>query len=328
MTKIRSANIGSYPRIGEEKDQQRLRRALAHRQNGELSAHAFHDVENSVIQEVIREQLLTGLDEITDGGVSWHDPVSHFCRKVSGIHLRGLARYFDTNTYYRVPVFTGKPRRRESHVASAFQLAKSIASKPVRTVLTGPYTLARLSASDVKPFRTIRARIDFFSDLLSTEISLLRQDGADVIQIDEPALPRFPDDFHLAAAGIRKCASSASPARFILAMYFAPLASIYDYVRTLPVDALNLDFTYDGKKLFETLLNRPAGPAIGFGLVDGRNTRMEPIDPLLKILRRWIDRNSPELLYVTPSCGLEYLPRTFAFDKLKLIQKIKSELSS
>src|SRR5204863_694217 len=97
MMRLLTANIGSYPRIGEHKDHERHRRGMTHFLNKDISAHAFRDVEQSVIHEAINEQIEAGLDEITDGLISWQDPISHFCAKMNGFKITGLARYFDTN---------------------------------------------------------------------------------------------------------------------------------------------------------------------------------------------------------------------------------------
>src|SRR5688572_23029935 len=117
MIQLRTASIGSYPRIGEEKDQQRHRRALTHFQNKEISAHALRDVEQSVIQEVVREQISAGLDEVTHGLITWQDPISHFCGNLGGVKIGGLTRFFDTNFYYRLPEITAKPKFKAAKAA-------------------------------------------------------------------------------------------------------------------------------------------------------------------------------------------------------------------
>lgn len=325
MTQLLTANIGGFPRIGEEKDQQRHRRALTHLQNREISSHAFHDVEQSVTQEVIREQILTGVDEVTDGHVSWHDPISHFCRNLYGVKLTSLSRFFDTNTYFRTPVFTGRPKRRSPHVLNDFIFLQNTSNKSPRVVLTGPYTLARNTRATTRSLNRLQARLAFFTELLQTEISALVMQGAQFIQIDEPALPRFPEDIELCRKALEKIALSMGQARFILALYFAPLAPIYDAIRTLPVHVLNMDFTYDGRKLLEKIILHPPGPALGLGLINGRNTRMEPIDIIMKTVRTWAGKSQAPFFYLTPSCGLEFLPRKYAFEKLKLLTRIQRE---
>ena len=69
------------------------------------------------------------------------------------------------------------------------------------------------------------------------------------------------------------------------------------------------------------------GVVTGFGLVDGRNTKLE--DPAG--VARQIERMAPKLgqrAYLAPSCGLEYLPRDRAYAKLELLEKIRQAVAA
>jgi len=326
MTQIIAASIGSYPRIGEEKDQQRHRRAYQHLQSGELSQHGFLDVQQSVIQEVIREQIEAGLDEVTDGHVTWTDPITKFCENIKGIKIAGLARYFDANFYYRVPVITAKPKKSNPFLLSDFQAAREMSPRPLRTVLTGPFTLAAHTVSEFKPFNNFAVRLSFFAEALREEISELAANGAQIIQIDEPSLPFLPEQIPQAGRVFESLTSAAPQARKILALYFAPLAGIIKEAQNFPFDVINLDFSYDEKKLTEIILQENIQKNIGFGILNSRTTKLEPIDPILKTIKQWIEKNNPPYVYITASTGLEYLPRAAAQAKLRLLSKIKTEL--
>ena len=202
MTQLLLASIGSYPRIGENKDQQRHRRAVAFFQNKEISAHAFRDVEQSVIQEIVREQIEAGLDEVTDGLVSWIDPISHLCSKLSGFEMTGLSRYFDSNFYYRVPMIVSKPKRKGPLLLPEYQFAQGISNKPVRVVITGPLTLACHTTSQVPSFNSLASRVAFFSEIIANEIANLADNGASLIQIDEPVITTSPELFPLLKKGM------------------------------------------------------------------------------------------------------------------------------
>lgn len=324
--RLLTANIGSYPRIGEEKDQQRHRRSLTHLDTRVISPHAFRDVEQSVVQEVIREQITMGLDEVTDGLIAWHDPISHFCKKIAGMEITSLMRYFDTNFYYRVPEIVSRPRFRESVLKPEFQFARSVSNKPIRSILTGPYTLAAHTTSRLKAFGSLAARTAFFTDVIIEEVRALIENKATVIQIDEPSLVKNMEDFPLVEKSLLKIREAASGLKLLLAVYFFPLSPAYNKLKNLPVDGLQLDFTYDSKKLFETMMKNPAKTVIGFGLINARNTKLEAIDPILKMIRHWLAHANPPYAYLTPSAGLEYLPRDSALAKIKHLVKIKNEI--
>src|SRR3970040_885905 len=104
----RTTVVGSYPRIGDTADEQRLRRAITRFEEGKISESELREVERSVAAEVIREQIGAGIALPTDGQVTWYDSQSHFTRRLEGFEVNGLLRYFDTNTHYRQPVVTGR----------------------------------------------------------------------------------------------------------------------------------------------------------------------------------------------------------------------------
>ena len=68
-----ASTLGSYPRIGDGAERQRLRRSIQKFQTGELSRDELRRVEDQVVREVIDEQAGSGVDGLTDGLVRWED---------------------------------------------------------------------------------------------------------------------------------------------------------------------------------------------------------------------------------------------------------------
>jgi 5-methyltetrahydropteroyltriglutamate--homocysteine methyltransferase len=328
MTQILAANTGGFPRIGENKDEQRYRRGMTHWLKKEISAHAFRDVEQSVIQEVIREQIDAGLDEITDGLIGWPDPISFFCQNISGIKLTSYARYLNNNFYYRLPVIAAKPKPGKPVLLPFYQFAAAHSTAMVRNVLTGPLTLAHHTASSVAAFKKAPARLSLFAELLSVEIEALVKGGAKLIQINEPSLSQFPEDVPFLKKALETMIKNKPSARFILSIGHGPLAPLYEKLLSLPVDVLNLDCTYDAIKLSEKLMATAAPMTLGFGVIDARTHRSENPASSVAWLRKWIEKQKPTFLYVTPSSDLEQLPRAAAVEKLKQLAQLKKELAS
>jgi 5-methyltetrahydropteroyltriglutamate--homocysteine methyltransferase len=326
MTHVSVASIGSYPRTGEEKDHQRYPRALGHFERKEISAHALRDVEQSVVQEVIREQIDNGAEEVTDGLITWSDPITRFARHVSGVKAAGLARTFDTNTYHRTLVIVSKPKFLPVNV-SDFVYARNASNKPVRAVLTGPLTLARFTRSDVKPFDKLAGRVALFTEILCREVDALVKEKAPVIQIDEPALLVADEaERRLAAEAIAEIGKHRDLARLALAIYYAPVAPHLTFLTGLPVDVLHLDLTADGKDTLERLPSLQPKATIGLGIADGRSTRMESVEEMSALLRPYLEKAAGEHAYVSPSCGLEFLPRPVAAAKLRRLAELRDAL--
>jgi 5-methyltetrahydropteroyltriglutamate--homocysteine methyltransferase len=98
--------------------------------------------------------------------------------------------------------------------------------------------------------------------------------------------------------------------------WFGDVAGILPQLLDLPVDVLGLDFVH-GRQNWDALGKVRFDKKLGFGIVDARNTRLETAEQVRADIARVTDLVPPERLYVNPSCGLEYLPRETAFEKLK-----------
>jgi 5-methyltetrahydropteroyltriglutamate--homocysteine methyltransferase len=90
----------------------------------------------------------------------------------------------------------------------------------------------------------------------------------------------------------------------------------------LPVDVLNLDFTYS-PRLADVVATGGAAKTLALGLIDGRNTRLEDPASVTRQLERIASSLSSARAYLNPSCGLEYLPRDRAHLKLKHLATIR-----
>jgi 5-methyltetrahydropteroyltriglutamate--homocysteine methyltransferase len=312
---IITASTGSYPRIGDRQEQQRHRQAYAKLERCEISEKEFERVQDEVTREAIEEQVKAGLDIITDGQVRWYDPISHFARKLEGCEIDGLLRFFDTNFYFRQPVIIGKLVRREPILRREFVFAEEVSSKPVKPVVTGPYTLAKLSINRLGG--RLQSLVGEFANVIAREVSDLVSAGAELIQIDEPAILKNSGDFKIFKEAIEKIAAEKGSARLALYTYFGDAVSLCEKLLKLPVDIIGLDFTYS-PKLVNVIANSGCDINLGLGLIDGRNTRLEREQEVLEVLKTVLPKIESERVYLNPSCGLgDYLPREIAFEKLQ-----------
>lgn len=319
---LRLANHSSYPRIGAGREQQRLRRAYAQRERGEISGDAFNQIEDSVVAEVIEEQAGAGCELLTDGQIRWYDPVSHLAGKLARVEINGLLRYFDTNFYFRQPVTKGKIDRSGSMIVAEFQYAKQVSPRPIKPILTGPYTLAAASIREASEYRDMSPLIMDFSRVLAQEVGALAAAGADVIQVEEPAILKNPRDLPLLHEALAPLSQARGSAQLALYTFFGDATSIYEPLQELPVQILGFDFTY-APQLAEKIAAVGSQKSLGLGVIDGRNTRMETAKQVFPILDKVLPHIRGEVAYLNPSCGLEYLPREKAVAKLTLMRELK-----
>jgi len=314
---------GSYPRIGDAPELQRHRQAYAQRERGEIGEEAFRKVEDEATAEAIREQIEAGIDLVTDGQIRWYDPYSHLARGLEGIEINGLLRLFDTNCYFRQPVVKGRVRRKGPILLREYEFARSVSSRPVKPVLTGPYTLARGSILG-GGYGSVRALASAYTEVLAEEVSGLSRAGAPLIQLDEPAILHHPEDLNLLEEALVVLARARGTARLALHTSFGDVAPLYRDLQALPVDVLGLDFTYS-PKLPALIAEAGSQKVLALGVIDARNTKLETAERVFPILDTVLPALKASQAYLTPSCGLEFLPRDRARQKLETLKRIRDE---
>lgn len=312
---VETTVTGSYPRVSDVHDGQRLRRAIARWERQEISREELRKVQVDVLQEVVREQASLGVDLVTDGQVTWYDGLSHFAAKLEGFEIGGLLRYFDTNTYYRQPRAKGKVRWVRPMTVEDWMAASAVSPVPVKAVLTGPYTLATLSE---RPASRAHDLVWDLAVALGHEVDALVHAGATHIQIDEPALSRetaLPKGYEEI---VKEVLTGRGRARTILFVCFGGVGPLLPDLLDLPFHVLGLDLV-QGASTLEALRGVETDKGIAFGLVDARNTKMEDPKAVAEQVLAFANGVPLDRSYVAPSNGLEFLPRANAREKVRLL---------
>ncbi|KXB00858.1 hypothetical protein AKJ41_03575 [candidate division MSBL1 archaeon SCGC-AAA259O05] len=314
-----TANSGSYPRIGDGPGEMRLRKAYQKWEENQISDEELEEVYRDYTAEVIREQEEAGLDVVTDGQLRWYDPLSHLAKNIGGCEVDGLLRYFDTNFYVRQPVVVDNLTWEDPLLIEEYQFAKDIAQKLLKPVITGPYTLANYSIN--RHYNSLSDLTLDYAEIVAREIERLVQEGAEEIQIDEPAILKNQEDFDIFSEAMDRLALAKKDARLDLYVYFADSAPFYEKLQDLPVDLLGLDFTYS-PRLPDLIEEKGSEKGLGLGLIDARNTKMEDQEEIISVIKKILPGVNADRAYLNPSCGLEFLPREIAREKLENMVEI------
>lgn len=322
MSLLNTANTGSFPHIGEKVEEQRLRQAISDVDSGKIGREQLLSIEREVTAEAINLQAGAGLDLVTDGQINWNDPVSHVLGSPEGVEIGQLVRYFDTNFYYRQPVIQSKLSWKSPVLLSEFIYAQSVSERPVKAIITGPYTLARLCVDHA--YNNFNLLAEAMCEIIVREASTIARAGATVIQIDEPAILQHPEDLGLMQKLIEEIAEVKGNTKLALYTYFGDAAPVYDKLQQLQVDILGLDFTYSST-LSQLISSLGTSKALGLGIIDGRNTRIETEANVFPSLDSLLSARGIKQCYLNPSCGLEYLPRTKAIAKLENMVRLRNK---
>ena len=311
---IETTVLGSYPKPPEEGQAFTVRKTHHAIEKGNATPDDLKKAQDDLVTAVIKEQEAAGIDLVTDGHGRWDDIVTPFARQIRGFEIGGLLRWFDNNVYYRKPICTGPLEWGGPSSIDTFKFAQSVASKPVKAVIPGPVTFAHLSIdehyADHENFVLAIARV------IAQEAFELEAAGATVIQIDEPALLNAPEDLQLAQEAIYLITNELKSAETVLATYFGDAKRLGPDLFDIRVDGYGFDLI-SGPENMQLIKELPAEKKVQAGIVDARNTKLEDTDALSRQIEELIGVVGDKCLRVSPSSGLEFLPREKAKAKLE-----------
>lgn len=307
--------VGNYPKVPDLPAPGKWRSAMEKVQRGQLDEAALQQVEDEVTIDAIRDHVDAGVDLITDGQIRWEDGQTYFARRLRGFSINGLQRYFDTNVYYREPVAESEIDWAAPISVRDFEFARAHSPKAVKPVITGPFTLARLSRNTF--YRSFRDFCVALARALNAELRALEGAGAEIVQVDEPALCQHKQEYPVFAEAMGALTHGVR-AKKVLCTYFGDLRGLYPQLLELPFEVFALDFVA-GYRNWDVVRQAPFTRELAFGILDARNTRVESVEEISSAIRRITEVVSPDRLMVSPSAGLEFLPHGVARRKLRAL---------
>ncbi len=290
-----TTTVGSF---GKPDYLQKARNANA---RGRLSESELVELERQATQEWIRRQEDLDLDILVDGEMYRGDMVAYFAERLDGFRLGGLVRSFG-NRYYHKPIIASKVSRPRPMTVEPFRFAQSLTDRPVKGMLTGPYTMLDWSYNEA--YRTRRDAALALAEVVRQEAEDLQAAGARYIQIDEPAIHARPEEIDIAieAMGI---VTQNLDAKTISHICYGDFAAIYPKVLELPVDQLDLamaNYEYRWLELFD---RHPFTKELAIGIVDVHSHEIETVETAAEGIRKGLRHVAADRLLPHPDCGLK-----------------------
>src|SRR2546425_935391 len=186
---VRSRETTAFDRLDAFRTQLVLLGVVDARNTRLESADELEELERKATAEWIRRQEDIGLDVLVDGEMYRGDMVAYFAERLEGFKIGGLVRSFG-NRYYHKPVIAGKVSRPKPMTVNWFEYTQSLTSKPVKGMLTGPYTLLDWSYNEAYPTRREDALA--LAEVVREEAEDLERACAKYIKSDETAIPERP----------------------------------------------------------------------------------------------------------------------------------------
>ena len=320
-----------YPRIGEKRE---LKKATEAYWSGKATEAELLAAARDLRKRHWKEQSDAGIDLVPSGDFSFYDGMLDMALRLGAIPKRfrqegitglallfGMARgtdaspacemtkWFDTNYHYIVPELDGSFSPDAGDLIEAFREAKSALGLKTKPVLIGPLTFLHLSKiSDPGRFRSLFREL---GPAYGRLVSALAAEGAEWIQIDEPAVvfDQTSPYWGTMAEVYGEIARGKGDARLLLATYYDDITEAWPTLLDLPVDAIGVDLVR-GPRNRDMLIHSvfPSDKTLVAGIVDGRNVWRMDLDAVLDLLEVIGTRVPSDQLALAPSCSLLHLP--------------------
>lgn len=302
-----TTTIGSFPQTQE------IRAARAKFRKGDIDAAAYDQAMKDEVADVIRRQEQLGLDVLVHGEPERNDMVQYFSEQLEGY----LSTEFAWVQSYgsrcvRPPIIFGDVHRPEAMTVSWYQVAQDLTDKPVKGMLTGPVTM--LAWSFVRDDQPLGTTADQVALALQDEIDDLVAAGAQIIQVDEPAIRELlplrkedqPEYLEWAVGSFRLATASApNEVQVHTHMCYSEFNELIDTVSNLDADVTSIEAARNGMQVLEALKDAGYELGVGPGVWDIHSPRVPAQSEVDDLLSAALDSVDPRLLWVNPDCGLK-----------------------
>jgi 5-methyltetrahydropteroyltriglutamate--homocysteine methyltransferase len=280
------------------------------------------------VRLAVGDQLSAGLDRITDGEMRRVDFNLGFYTHIRGLEPIAQARFWgppahDQRSKYRCVAALSAPEGLGT-VEEYYRL-RELTSAPIKMPVPGPFTLAGcIAGGDVYAGR--HAITDALIPIVNAELKALQAAGVDFLQLDEPSFACHPDEPERFLDTIDRTVEGVS-AYISMHMCFGNYRAravgwrsytpVFPHLGRLRVNQLALEFASREMAEVELLASLPANLDVAVGLVDVKNTWIEPPELVAMRLHAVLKYLPSERVSVTPDCGFSQTARHVAVAKSK-----------
>src|SRR2546425_3884775 len=290
-----TSTVGSFPKPDY------LVEARAKATRNAITRAELDGLERRATEFWIRLQEELEVDVLVDGEQYRGDMVAYFAETLGGFSRGGLVRSYG-NRYYHKPVITGEVRWPGPVTVDWWRWTQSLTSRPVKGMLTGPYTIMDWSFNDHYPDR--KAACLALAREVRKEVEALLEAGAKIVQIDEPALSVRPEELPFAVEAMHTAVDGLS-AYYIVHACFGAFETIYPGLLDLPVDNLDLAISHSALDLLATFEKDPFTKDLSLGVLDVHSHVVESVDEVRERIRRGAGVLPADRIWVDPDCGLK-----------------------
>lgn len=301
--------VGSYPKPDF------VARARTDFARGKITAAELRQLEEKATAFWIEKQEELGVDVLVDGEQYRGDMVAYFAENLPGFEQGGLVRSYG-NRYYRKPIIAGEVKWPKPVTVEWWKFAQNLTKKPVKGMLTGPYTVMDWSFNEFYPDR--KSTCMALAGVIRKEVEALVAAGCKIIQIDEPAISTRIEELPFVIEALQLI-TAGMPAYFVTHICYGAFEYVYPKVLELPVDNLDLDMSVTAERRLPLMQKDPFTKDISYGIVDSHSHRVEDASIVCQRLEQALTVLPKEKIWLDPDCGLKTRSVEEAIGKMRSI---------
>jgi 5-methyltetrahydropteroyltriglutamate--homocysteine methyltransferase len=288
---------------------------------GALTAAQVTEAHDNAVKSAITDQERAGVDIITDGELRRETMVNFFSMRIHGFDMAGKMKTIGNLD----PVVREKVRRKGSlGMDEHFRFLKEHASVRTKVCVTGPQMLAKRATNEYYP--NDKELIFDLTEILNRELKELVAAGCDFIQIDEPVWVGYPQDLPWLVESFNKLVSGVN-AKIALhtcygnyqlkKLFTGQYAELFPAILDTATQQISMEFAVSDGAGLELFSQYKTDKEIVVGVIDVKDDKVETPAIVAERIRQALKHIPAEKLYVSPDCGMKFMPRDRAFGKLK-----------
>src|SRR5213594_3366165 len=319
--------VGSYPQPEWLIDRQKLAGSgpprVRARELWRVPERWLREAQDDATWLAIRAQEEAGLDIITDGEIRRESYSNRFATALEGVDIDNPGTALDRSGHPNpVPRIVGKIRRRHAVEVGDLKFLRAHTKRAVKMTVPGPFTMSQQAQNEY--YRSEEEASMDYAVAVNEEIRDLFAAGADVVQIDEPYMQARPEKarrYGLAALNRALEGIAGTTAVHVCFGYAAVIhvrPSGYSFLGELAgCNCSQVSIETAQSNLDCSALKALPGKTIILGVIDLSDMTVETPEKVAARIRRALPFVASKDIVVAPDCGMKYLPREVAFEKLK-----------
>jgi len=314
--KITTYLFGIFPKSDE------LRKNFREFIKGKISKEEFEQNLKKEYDFLIEFFESCKLSYIYDGMLKWFDLLRPFTN-YKGIELGTLIRWFETNSFYRMPIIKSKIELEKPVLINYFYVEGLKKSNKSSLTFIDPLSFIKLSENEY--YKNEKELFyDFLNALLKDIKITIDEINPALISLISPYLGYYDfkeEEIELLNEFINKLKEIKKEIKISINLCFIKNFNKLKKLRKLNVDMIGVDLCYgDREEIIKNI--QGINKQIALGLIDSNISLIEDVNYLLNEIKRINEILKLNNIIITNSSDLDLLPFNIALEKVKVLRSL------